>query len=106
VKRPFIPVEKGGVPVPMTKSEILNKLAEKTALKKKDVMGVLDAYNELIVAALKKDKKIKLAGLGIAQVKHRAARMARNPQTGEPIKVKAKTVVKFRISKELKDKVL
>lgn len=92
--------------MPMTKNEILTKLAEKTSLKKKEVLGVLDAYNELIVAALKKDKKIKVAGLGIAQVKNRAARMARNPQTGEAIKVKAKTVVKFRVSKELKDKVL
>jgi DNA-binding protein HU-beta len=85
---------------------MLNALAEKSQLKKKDVVAVLDAYTELIVNTLKKDKKIKLLGVGIAQVKHRAARMGRNPATGEPIKIKAKTVVKIRVSKELKDKVL
>jgi DNA-binding protein HU-beta len=92
--------------VPLTKSEMLNQLAEKAGLKKKDIVTVLDAYNDLVVRVLKKDKKIKLPGLGIAQVKARAARMGRNPATGEPIKIKAKTVLKFRISKELKDKVL
>lgn len=90
----------------LTKSEMLNKLAEKVSMKKKDIVAVLDAYTELVVGVLKKDKKMKLPGLGIAQVKHRAARMGRNPATGEPIKIKAKTVLKFRVSKELKDKVL
>ena len=90
----------------ITKSEMLNMLAEKTTMKKKDVSNVLDALVDLVVKTLKKDGKIKLPGLGIAQKKFRPARMARNPQTGEPIKVKAKTVVKFRVSKELKDKVL
>lgn len=90
----------------VTKSEMLNQLAEKTSLKKKDVVAVLDAYTEFVVRVLKKEKKVKLPGLGIAQIKHRAARMGRNPATGEAIKIKAKTVLKFRVSKELKDKVL
>jgi len=94
--------------VALTKSEMLNQLAEKAGMKKKDVVTLLDAYTDLIVHTLKKDKdhKMKLPGLGIAQIKHRAARMGRNPATGEPIKIKAKTVLKFRVSKELKDKVL
>lgn len=90
----------------LTKSEMLNKLAESTNLKKKDVQLVLDANNELLYKALKKDKKFKLQGLGIFTVKNRKARMARNPQTGEMVKVPAKTVIKFRVSKDLKTSVL
>ena len=59
----------------LTKSEMLNQLAEKAGLKKKEIVAVLDAYTDLVVRILKKDKKMKLPGLGIAQVKHRAARM-------------------------------
>ncbi len=90
----------------ITKSEMLNRLAEATQLKKKDVAGVLEAQNELISKILKKEKKFKLPGLGIFTVRHRKARKARNPQTGEIITVKAKTVLKFRVAKELKDNVL
>ncbi len=90
----------------LTKSEMLNKLAEVTGLKKKEVQSVLDAQNDLLYKILKKDKKYKLQGLGIFTVKKRAARTARNPLTGEAVKVPAKTVVKFRVGKDLKDKVL
>lgn len=92
--------------MPITKSEMLNRLAEATSLKKKDVSAVLDAQNELVAKSLKKEKKFKLPGLGIFAVRHRKARKARNPQTGAIINVKAKTVLKFRVAKDLKDKVL
>jgi DNA-binding protein HU-beta len=94
------------VKVAITKNEILGKLAEQTGLKKKDVGSVLEGLNSLLAKTLKKDKKVKLPGLGIFAVKHRKARKARNPQTGEIITVKAKTVLKFRVGKELKDAVL
>ena len=90
----------------LTKSEMLNKLVEATELKKKEVQAVLDAHNALLYKFLKKDKKFKLQGLGIFSVKNRKARMARNPQTGELVKVAAKTVVKFRVGKDLKTNVL
>ena len=89
--------------MPLTKSEKLNRIAEATSLKKKDVSNVLEAYNELLAKTLKKEKKIKVDGLGIFTVRHRKAR---NPQTGEIVNVKAKTVLKFRVAKVLKDKVL
>jgi DNA-binding protein HU-beta len=95
-----------GGKVPITKSEMLTRLAESTNLKKKDVSALLDAQNDLIAKQLKKDKKFKLPGLGIFAVRHRKARKARNPQTGAIINVKAKTVLKFRVAKDLKDKVL
>ena len=90
----------------LTKSEMLNKLVEATGFKKKDLMTVLDAQNELLYKQLKKDKKYKLQGLGVFDIKKRKARNARNPQTGEIVKVPAKTVVKFRVSKDLKTQVL
>ncbi|MCK5242925.1 HU family DNA-binding protein [bacterium] len=90
----------------ITKSEMLNKLVDATGLKKKEVQSVLDAQNALLYKTLKKEKKYKLQGLGIFAVKKRNARMARNPQTGETVKVAAKTVVKFRVGKDLKDSVL
>jgi DNA-binding protein HU-beta len=92
--------------VALTKSEMLNRLAEMTGLKKKEVQSVLEAQKELLIKILKKEKKYKLNDMGIFQIKHRKARKARNPQTGEIINVKAKTVLKFRVAKVLKDGVL
>jgi DNA-binding protein HU-beta len=97
---------KRGEPVPMTKSQILTELAEKSGLKKKEVANLLLLNNELIMKLLKKEKKAKLDGLGIFRVKQSKARMGRNPATGEPIKIKAKTRVRFTVAKALKDQVL
>ncbi len=90
----------------LTKNEMLTKLVEGTGMKKKDVVSVLDAQNDLIAKVLKKDKKFKLQGLGIFTVRNRKARMARNPRTGEMVKVPAKTVIRFRVGKDLKTRVL
>jgi DNA-binding protein HU-beta len=60
----------------------------------------------VVIKTLKKEKKVKLQGLGILAVKNRKARMGRNPATGAEIKIPAKRVVKFRVAKDLKDKVL
>lgn len=90
----------------ITKSEMLATLATTTGMKKKDVQTVLEAQNALLAKILKKEKKYKLQGLGIFTVRNRKARMARNPQTGDLVKVPAKTVIKFRVSKDLKTTVL
>ena len=92
--------------MPLTKSQILVDLAEKTGLKKKDVAGLFIAYNELVAKVLKKEKKFKLDGIGILRIRQSKARMGRNPATGEPIKIKAKTRVRFTVAKALKDQVL
>lgn len=65
------------------------------------VSGMLDA----IVGTLKKGEEVSIAGLGIFSVKDRAARMARNPKTGEQVKVAATKVPKFRAAKALKEAV-
>ncbi len=66
---------------------------------------VVDSVLEAIIGSLKKGNEVSIAGLGIFSVKTRAARTARNPRTGEPIKVAAMKVPKFRAAKALKDAV-
>ena len=87
-------------------SKIAAELAEKHEMSKKAAGEFLSAFVELTVKNLKKGHKVRVTGLGIFQVKKRPARMGRNPATGEAIKIPAKTVVKARIVKQLKDAVL
>jgi DNA-binding protein HU-beta len=89
---------------PMTKSAVLSYLAEKTALNKKQVGELFD---ETLSLACKEAKNgFVIPGFGKLVVANRKARMGRNPQTGEPIKIPAKRVCKFRLAKSLKDTVL
>jgi DNA-binding protein HU-beta len=88
----------------MTKSAIIAHLANKAALSKKHVATVLDHLAAL--AAKEAKNGFQIPGLGKLALRNRAARMGRNPQTGEPIKIPAKRVVKFRVAKAMKDAVL
>lgn len=90
----------------MTKSQVLSTLAEKTEMSKKDVVTLTDALMELAYSETKKNGEFTIPGLGKLVKKHRAARMGRNPATGEQIKISAKTVVKFRVAKAAKDAIL
>ncbi len=85
----------------MTKSQLMQELAAKTELTKKQVIGVLDAYTHV-----KKDGVFVLPGFGKLVKVHRPERMGRNPATGATIKIAAKTVVKFRVAKAAKEAVL
>ena len=88
----------------MTKSSIIAHLSQKTSLSKKQVVDVMD---QLLALATKEAKNIFIVpGFGRLVLANRKARMGRNPQTGEPIKIPAKRVVKFRLAKGLKDAVL
>jgi len=88
----------------MTKAAIMSQLATKCDLTKKQVTGVFD---ELLRLATKEARNgFVVPGFGKLVLANRKARMGRNPQTGEPIKIPAKRVVKFRIAKSLKDSVL
>lgn len=80
-------------------------ISGKHDMTKKDAEAVLNGFLGLITKHLKKGDKIRLSGLGILQVRKRAARMGRNPATGEPIKIKASKKVAFRAAKELKEAV-
>ena len=88
----------------MTKAQIMTQLGEMTDLPKKEVVAVLEA---LTCLAYKEAKKgFTVPGLGKLVLVNRKARMGRNPQTGETIRIPAKKVVKFRIAKAAKDAIL
>jgi DNA-binding protein HU-beta len=93
-------------PKPVTLKHIAATMAEKHAISKKSCTEMLEDFVANLGKHLKKGDKIRIAGLGIFQVRKRPARMGRNPATGEAIKIPAKTVVKARIAKQLKDTVL
>jgi len=90
----------------MTKTQLLAALAEATSLSKKDVGGVLDAMTAIAYKEVKKNGEFTVPGFGKLVKMKRKARVGRNPATGEEIKIPAKTVVKFRVSKVVKDTVL
>ena len=89
---------------PMTKAQLVSHLADSAEITKKQAQTVLDTLAE---TAYKEAKKgFTIPGIGKLVLVKRKARMGRNPQTGEAIKIPAKTVVKFRIAKACKDAVL
>ena len=81
------------------------QLAEKHGFSQKQGNEILDDIAAMITKHLKKGSRIRLNGLGIMSVRKRAARMGRNPATGEAIKIKASKKVAFRAAKELKEAV-
>jgi len=89
--------------VTITLNQLAASLAEEHELTKRTGRELLDNLVSLITKHLKKGERIRIAGLGIFQVRKRAARMGRNPATGEAIKIKASKKVAFRASKELKE---
>jgi DNA-binding protein HU-beta len=89
----------------VTLKHLAAELAEGHDISKKQAETLLGDLVDRIVKHLKKGERIRMVGLGILQVRHRAARMGRNPATGEPIQIKASKKVAFRASKELKEAV-
>jgi DNA-binding protein HU-beta len=89
----------------VTLRQIAAELAETHDLPKKQAEAVLGDLVALTARHLKKGDKIRLTGLGILQVQKRAARMGRNPATGEAIQIKASKKIAFRAAKELKEAV-
>ncbi len=90
----------------MTKSQVLAALAESTSMSKKDVASFLDKIVELAYKEVKSSGEFTIPGVGKLVKVNRKARMGRNPATGEEIKIPAKTVVKFRVSKIAKEAIL
>jgi DNA-binding protein HU-beta len=91
---------------PMTKSQLISEIAEKLSVSKKDVNAFIEQLTQTAYKETKKKGVFVLPGLGKLVKVQRKARMGRNPATGEVIKIKAKTVVKFRVAKACKDAVL
>jgi DNA-binding protein HU-beta len=91
---------------PMTKSQLIAELADKTGMAKKEVVAFMDLLAETAWKETKKKGEFVMPGLGKLVKVHRKARMGRNPATGETIKIAAKTVCKFKVAKACKDAVL
>jgi DNA-binding protein HU-beta len=89
----------------VTLRQLAEVLSESHELPKKQVQGMLEEMVGAITKHLKKGARIRIAGLGILQVRKRPARMGRNPATGQAIKIKASKKVAFRAAKELKESV-
>jgi DNA-binding protein HU-beta len=89
----------------VTLKNIGTDLAALHEMSKKQMNTILDDLVASLVKNLKKGNRIRMAGLGILQVRKRAARMGRNPATGETIKIPAKKKIAFRAAKELKEAV-
>jgi DNA-binding protein HU-beta len=90
----------------MTKTELIDKVAEKSGLTKKDSQMALEAFVEATTEALRKGDKVQLVGFGSFEVHKRESRKGRNPQTGAEIKISARKVPVFRAGKALKDSVV
>jgi len=87
----------------MTKADLVDKAAQDAGIAKVAAAAALNSFMDSISKTLKKkDGKVTLVGFGTFSKAHRKARKGRNPQTGEPIKIKACSVVKFRPGKNLK----
>ena len=87
----------------MTKTALIRHMAEKLGITNKQAAAGLDLLAETAIKETKKNGVFVIPGIGRLVKAERKARMGRNPQTGEAIKIKAKTVVKFRVAKAAKD---
>ena len=91
---------------PMTKSQVNAAMAEKMEMSKKDAAAFIEAFVNLATTQTRKTGAFTVPGIGKLVLSQRKARMGRNPQTGEAIKIKAKKVVKMRLAKACKDAIL
>jgi DNA-binding protein HU-beta len=89
----------------VTLKQIGGQLATAHALPKRQVEALFGDMVETIVKHIKKGAKVRISGLGILQVKKRAARVGRNPSTGESLKIKAGKMVTLRVARDLKEKI-
>ncbi|WP_096200946.1 HU family DNA-binding protein [Bacillus sp. FJAT-45350] len=89
----------------MNKTDLINAVVEATELSKKDATNAVDAVLDAITDTLKEGNKVQLIGFGNFEVRERAARKGRNPQTGEEIEIAASKIPAFKPGKALKDAV-
>jgi len=87
----------------VTKAELVEDVTEATGLKKKDVTSVVEAVFRSIAATLRKHEKVQIVGFGTFEARKRKARVGRNPQTQETIRIAPSWSLLFRPGKDLKD---
>lgn len=89
----------------VTKADLIDKVAEKSGLTKKDAGQAVDALFDAVAEALAAGDRVQIVGFGTFEVRERAARRGRNPQTGQEISIEARKVPAFKAGKALKDAV-
>ncbi|MBS3770095.1 MAG: HU family DNA-binding protein [Bacteroidales bacterium] len=89
----------------MNKAELIDAIANEANLTKADAKKALDAFVDATTKSLKKGERVALVGFGSFSVARRSQRTGRNPQTGKPITIKAKNVVKFKPGSDLSEAV-
>ena len=89
----------------MNKNELTAAVAERAEMSKKDADAAITAFVDVISESLRKGEKVQLQGFGTFEVRHRAARTGRNPQTKEPLPIAESKVPVFKAGKALKDSV-
>jgi len=95
----------------MTKTEMIKKLAKKTGLTQKDAAAAVDAIFDtrpgkgIIAVELDANRQVTIPGFGTFKTVHRKARMGKNPRTGQPIQISARTAAVFKPGKSLKERV-
>ena len=90
----------------MTKAQLVTRVAEGTGASRRQIDGVLSSMIDTVVKTVKKGEPVKISGLGIFRLRKLKARMGRNPQTGEPIRIPARKKVGFSVARAFKDSVL
>lgn len=87
----------------MTKTDLVNYIAEEAGLTKADATRALDAMMSGVIKGLKKEKKVALTGFATFTVKHKEAKTGRNPRTGATVKIPAREAVTIKAGSKLKD---
>jgi len=90
----------------VTASALLQAIADHQGIKKTEAKAQVEAYLDVVKAYVLKGAKVKIGDVGMIMIRHRKARMGRNPQTGEPVKIKASKKLAFRQSAVMKAQVM
>jgi nucleoid DNA-binding protein len=90
----------------VTASALLQTIADHMGIKKSEAKTMVEGYTDVVKAYVLKGAKVKIGDIGMVMVRHRKARMGRNPQTGEPVKIKASKKLAFRQSSVMKAQVM
>jgi DNA-binding protein HU-beta len=90
----------------VTASALLQSVADHLGMKKSEAKSLVDGYIDVVKAYVLKGAKVKIGDVGMIMIRHRKARMGRNPQTGEPVKIKASKKLAFRQSAVMKAQVM
>jgi DNA-binding protein HU-beta len=90
----------------VTASQLLQSVADHLGVKKSEAKALTEGYLDVVKAYVLKGAKVKIGDVGMIMIRHRKARMGRNPQTGEPVKIKASKKLAFRQSAVMKAQVM